>query len=114
MNRLWTRPWFFPSLGAALYLTGMNDELLHMVGDLWLDFNRWGQTAVVLALLALAAYFTMDIINRQRSAYRSAIRAAEATRSFTHGLDHPMSPVQKRNLGTGPMPQNTQQNGNDA
>ncbi|WP_420638469.1 hypothetical protein [Candidatus Poriferisocius sp.] len=77
MNRLRSRPWFFPVLGAALYLTGMNDELLHIVGDAWLELGRWVQTAVVLALLALIAYFTLDALNRRRSAYRSALRAAD-------------------------------------
>ena len=87
VNRLWSRPWFFPGLGAFLYLTGMNDELLHLVGSWWLDIGRWGQTAVVLALLALVAYFTLDKLNQRRSAYRSAIRAADATR-----LPTPQSP----------------------
>ena len=81
MNPLRKLPWFFPGLGAFLYLTGMNDEFLHIVGDLWLDLTRWGQTGVVLALLALVAYFTLDALNRRRSAYRSAIRVARTTRS---------------------------------
>ena len=80
MNLLRKLPWFFPGLGAASYLTGMNDEFLSIVGDLWLDVGRWGQTGIVLALLALAAYFTLDALNRRRSAYRSAIRAADTTR----------------------------------
>ena len=83
MNRLWSRPWFFPSLGAFLYLTGMNDEALHRVGDWWLDIGRWAQTAVVLVLLGLIAYFTLDALNRRRSAYRAAVRAADATRPPT-------------------------------
>ena len=81
MNPLRKLPWFFPGLGAFLYLTGMNDEFLHIVGDLWLDVGRWGQTGVVLALLALVAYFTLDALNRRRSAYHSTIRAADTTRS---------------------------------
>lgn len=80
MNPLRKLPWFFPGMGAFLYLTGMNDEFLHIVGELWLDVGRWGQTGVVLALLALVAYFTLDALNRRRSAYRSAIRAADVTR----------------------------------
>ncbi len=81
MNRLRSRPWFFPALGASLYLTGMNDEMLHWLGEWWLDFGRGFQTAVVLALLALVVYFTLNALNRRRSAYRSTIRAADATRS---------------------------------
>ena len=80
MNRLWSRPWFFPGMGAFLYLTGMNDELIHHVGDWWLDLGRWGQTAAVLMALALAAFFTQSALNRRRSAYRSAVRAADLTR----------------------------------
>jgi hypothetical protein len=68
-------------MGAFLYLTGMNDEFLHIVGDLWLDVGRWGQTGLVIALLVLVAYFTLDALNRRRSAYRSAVRAADTTRS---------------------------------
>ncbi len=81
MNPLRKLPWFFPGMGAFLYLTGMNDEFLHIVGDLWLDVGRWGQTGLVLALLALVAYFTLDALNRRRSAYHSAVRAADTTRS---------------------------------
>ncbi len=76
MNRLWLRPWFFPGLGAFLYLTGMNDELLHRIGNWWLDFGRWVQTAVVLVVLVLIAYFVLDRFNRRRSAYRTAIQSA--------------------------------------
>ena len=83
MNPLRKLPWFFPGLGAFLYLTGMNDELLHLLGSWWLDIGRWGQTAAVLAVLALVAYFTLDALNRRRSAYRSAIRAADVTRPPT-------------------------------
>lgn len=80
MNPLRKLPWFFPGLGAFLYLTGMNDEMLHLLASWWLDIGRWGQTAAVLAILALLAYFTLDAFNRRRSAYRSAIRAADVTR----------------------------------
>lgn len=80
MNQLAKRPWFFPSMGAFLYLTGMNDEFLHVVGSWWLDFGRWGQTVVVLVLLALVAYFASEALNRRRSAYRAAVNAADATR----------------------------------
>ena len=76
MNRLWLRPWFFPGLGAFLYLTGMNDELLHRIGNWWLDFGRWVQTAVVLVVLVLIAYFVLDRFNRRRSAYRTALQPA--------------------------------------
>ena len=78
MNRLSKRPWFFPSMGAFLYLTGMNDEALHVIGGWWLDFGRWGQTAAVLVLLALAGYFTAEALNRRRGAYRAALSAADA------------------------------------
>lgn len=80
MNSLWKRPWFGPGLGACLYLTGMNDELLHVLGNWWLDIGRWAQTAAVLVVLALAVYLTLDALNRRRSAYRAAIRAADITR----------------------------------
>ncbi len=80
MSGLRSRPWFFPSLAVFLYLTGMNDEALHRLGQWWLGFGRWGQTAAVLVLLALLAYFTQDVLNRRRSAYRAAVRAADATR----------------------------------
>lgn len=81
MNRLASRPWFGPGMGVFLYLTGMNDEALHHVGTGWLELGRWGQTAAVLAALALAAYFTQGALNRRRSAYRSAVRAADSTRT---------------------------------
>ncbi|MCY4194914.1 MAG: hypothetical protein OXF04_11610 [bacterium] len=83
MNSLLKLPWFGPGLGASLYLTGMNDELLHLLGNWWLDIGRWGQTAAVLAALAVIAYFTLNALNRRRSAYRSAVRAAESTRPRT-------------------------------
>lgn len=80
MNRLWSRPWFFGGIGAFGYLTGMNDALLHRLGTWWLDMGRWGQTAAVLAALALAAYFVQGALNRRRSAFRAAVRAADTTR----------------------------------
>ena len=83
MNRLASRPWFFAGVGAFGYLTGMNDEMLHWLGTWWLELGRWGQTAAVLAVLALAAYFTQGALNRRRSAYRSAVVAADATRLQT-------------------------------
>lgn len=83
MNSLWKRPWFSPGVGATLYLTGMNDELLHVLGSWWLDIGRWAQTVAVLVVLALAAYFTLEALNRRRSAYRAAIRAADLTRPPT-------------------------------
>ena len=83
MNRLWSRPWFFGSVGAFGYLTGMNDALLGWLGTGWLELGRWGQTAAVLAALALAAYFTQGALSRRRSALRSAVRAADATRLQT-------------------------------
>ncbi|WP_419841154.1 hypothetical protein [Candidatus Poriferisodalis sp.] len=81
MNRLAKRPWFFPSLAVFLYLTGMNDEALHRLGQWWLSFGRWGQTVAVLVLLTLLAYFTLDMVGRRRSAYRTAVRAAADTGS---------------------------------
>ena len=81
MNRLWSRPWFFGGVGAFGYLTGMNDALLHLLGTWWLELGRWGQTAAVLAALALAGYFTRGALNRRRSALRAAVRAANITRS---------------------------------
>ncbi|MCY4422154.1 MAG: hypothetical protein OXC06_03680 [Acidimicrobiaceae bacterium] len=89
MNRLSSRPWFFGGMGAFLYLTGMNDEVLHHIGARWLDLGRWGQTAAVLAALALAAYFIQGALARRRAAYRSAVRAAEATRRESQ---HPAAP----------------------
>lgn len=83
MNRLSSRPWFFGGMGAFLYLTGMNDEALHHIGSWWLELGRWGQTAAVLAALALAAYFTQGALNRRRAAFRSAVGAADATRLQT-------------------------------
>ena len=80
MNRLASRPWFFAGVGAFGYLTGMNDEMLHWLGTWWLELGRWGQTAAVLAALALAAYFTQGALNRRRAAFRSAVVAADATR----------------------------------
>ena len=83
MNRLASRPWFFAGVGAFGYLTGMNDEMLHWLGTWWLELGRWGQTAAVLAALALAAYFTQGALNRRRAAFRSAVVAADATRLQT-------------------------------
>ena len=83
MNRLRTRPWFFGGIGAFGYLTGMNDALVHWLGTWWLELGRWGQTAAVLAALMLAAYFTQGALNRRRSAFRSAVRAADVTRHQT-------------------------------
>jgi hypothetical protein len=80
MNRITSRPWFGPGAGAFLYLTGMNDEALHHIGRWWLSLGRWGQTAAVLAALALTLFFVQGALNRRRAAYRSAVRAAELTR----------------------------------
>lgn len=83
MNRIMSRPWFGPGAGAFLYLTGMNDEALHHIGTWWLSLGRWGQTAAVLAALALAAYFIQGALSRRRTAFRSAVGAADATRLQT-------------------------------
>lgn len=83
MNLLVKRPWFGPGMAAFLYLTGMNDAMLHRLGSWWLDLGRWGQTVAVLVALALVAYFALDALSRRRSAYRAAVRAADVTRSST-------------------------------
>ena len=79
MNHLVTRPWFFPGLGTLLYLAGVNDELLHVIGDFWLDLGRWPQTIIVVVILAIIAYLVNDNLNERRSAYATAVRAAQVT-----------------------------------
>ena len=79
MNRLPGRAWFFPVLGTVLYLAGFNDALLHEIGVGWLRLGRWPQTALVVILLAIIAYFVNDYGKQRRSAYRAAVRAASLT-----------------------------------
>ncbi len=90
MNPLRKRPWFFPLIGASLYLSGMNDMFLHVVGGWWLDLGRWTQTVAVLALLALGSYVVTVSLNRRHSAYRAAILAADATRK-TDEKENPLA-----------------------
>lgn len=80
-DRLWRRAWLLPGLGAALYLAGVNDEVLHVFGDWWLSLNRWIQTVVVLLLLTTIASVVAFVFSRRRSAYNAAVRAAESTRA---------------------------------
>lgn len=81
MNRLISRPWFFPGLGTILYLAGFNDAALEKIGDGWLELGRVLQTIIVIVLLALIAYLVVDKVRERRSAYQTAIRAAGATYS---------------------------------
>lgn len=75
MNRLISRPWFVPGLATVCYLAGFNDELLHIIGDAWLDLGRWVQTIVVIVVLGLIGYLVVDRV-RQRQAYHdAAVRA---------------------------------------
>lgn len=79
-DRLWRRAWLFPALGAMLYLAGINDEVLHALGGWWLGLNRWTQTVVVLAVLAISIACVAATFTRRRAAYRAAVWAAESTR----------------------------------
>ena len=83
MNHLATRPWFFPGLGTVLYLAGVNDELLHVIGDFWLGLGRWPQTLIVVALLGVIAYLVNNNLNERRSAYETAVRAARVPEAAT-------------------------------
>ena len=87
MNRLISRPWFGPALGAFLYLAGFNDELLHLIGDAWLDLGRLTQTVVVLVALALVGYFVSDYLRQRHSAYQTAVRAAHTRSSRTGSVE---------------------------
>ena len=97
MNQLRKRPWFFPMIGASLYLSGMNDMFLHVVGGWWLDLGRWTQTIAVLVLLALGNYVVTASFNRRRSAYRAAVLAADATRK-TGEKEDPLAPPTRGDL----------------
>ena len=79
MNRLISRPWFFPGLGAILYLAGFNDAALEKIGDGWLELGRALQTIITIVVLALIAYLVADRVKERRSAYHAATRAAAAT-----------------------------------
>ena len=76
MNRIVSRPWFIPGLATICYLAGFNDELLHILGDWWLDLGRWVQTGVVVVLLGLIGYFVTDRVRQRRSFFEAAVRAA--------------------------------------
>jgi hypothetical protein len=76
MNRLVSRAWFFPAVGALAFIVGFNDELVHVVGTGWLELGRLAQTTIVLAALGLVAYLVADRVKERRSAHQTAIRAA--------------------------------------
>jgi len=76
MNRLIRRPWFVPALAAVLYLTGVNGEVLGLVGSAWLSLSRQVQTIVVIGLLIVAGFLLTKAVGERRSAYRAAVEAA--------------------------------------
>lgn len=92
MNRLISRPWLVPAVGTVCYLAGFNDELLHVLGDWWLDLGRWVQTIVVLVLLGLIAYFVADRVRQRQSFYNAAVRAAAPPRDGGSTVDEPAEP----------------------
>ena len=75
MNRLISRPWFFPGLGTICYLAGFNDELIHLIGEGWLSLGRWVQTIVVVVVLGLVIYLVADRIRDRQAFYAAAVRA---------------------------------------
>ncbi|MGI9623864.1 MAG: hypothetical protein ACR2PK_13585 [Acidimicrobiales bacterium] len=92
MNRLISRPWLIPAVGTVCYLAGFNDELLHVLGDWWLDLGRWVQTIVVLVLVGLVAYFVVDRARQRQSFYDAAVRAAAPPPGGASSVDEPAEP----------------------
>lgn len=76
MNRLTRRPWFLPGVGVMLYLTGVNDEVLGLVGSAWLSLSRQVQTVTVLVLLVVAGALLGRMVRGRRAAYAAAVQAA--------------------------------------
>lgn len=72
------RRWFGGLSGAMLYLTGMNDQALHHLGEWWLALAPWLQVAIVCALLALAVWVASRVLSARRAAYAAAVRSAAA------------------------------------
>lgn len=70
------RRWFGGLAGAMLYLTGMNDQALHHLGEWWLALASWLHVAVVCALLALAVWAAARVLSARRAAYAAAVRVA--------------------------------------
>lgn len=70
--------WFGGLTGAMLYLTGMNDQALHHLGEWWLSLASWLQVAIVCVLLALAVWVAARVLSARRAAYAAAVRAAAA------------------------------------
>lgn len=59
-----------------LYLTGVNDEVLGLVGSAWLSLSRQVQTVTVLVLLVVAGALLGKIVRGRRAAYAAAVQAA--------------------------------------
>ena len=76
MTAMAKRRWFGGLSGAMLYLTGMNDQALHHLGEWWLALAPWLQVAIVCALLALAVWVAARVLSARRTAYAAAVRAA--------------------------------------
>ena len=70
------RRWFGGLAGAMLYLTGMNDQALHHLGEWWLALASWLHVAIVCALLALVVWVAARVLSARRAAYAAAVRAA--------------------------------------
>ena len=75
------RPWFWPLVGVAVYVAGVNDELLHHVSEAWLDLGKGVQIVIVLVVLALALWAVSGVLRRRNEAYHAAAHAADPERS---------------------------------
>ena len=81
------KPWVLPLMGATLYVIGVNDAFLGWVAGWWLDLPKWLQTAGVVAILAVVAYFVAGSLRRRRSAYRAAVEAASTGSSAVGNVE---------------------------
>ena len=75
------RPWFWPLVGVAVYVAGVNDELLGRVSEAWLDLGKGVQIVIVLVALALALWMVAGVLRRRNAAYHAAAHAAAPERS---------------------------------
>lgn len=59
-----------------LYLTGVNDEVLGLVGSAWLSLSRPVQTVTVVVLLVIAGAVLGTMVRARQAAYSAAVQAA--------------------------------------
>ena len=70
------RRWFGGLSAVLLYVTGMNDQALGLLGGWWLHLASWLQAAAVILLLTVAAAAAARVLAARRAAYDAAVHAA--------------------------------------